>query len=279
MGKNPINKEVQFWRDPDLPGVEVRYSSYSAKAFCKHTHAEYSVALIETGRTVFSLGDDTHDAVAGQIALVPPETVHACNPDLNSGLSYRLFYVDCSWLEVVAAEMFGCESILPLFPEPVLDDPELFAMWKALYEATVEGAGVLEKQSLLVQAVVGLIANHAKLGEVPSPEIDDGAVQKVKAFLSANLTEKVTLDTLSEVAHLSRYHLLRVFQEAVGLPPHAYQNQLRVNLGKSLLAGEMPISEAAVESGFVDQSHFSRVFKQFTGATPKQYQAGLIRKP
>nr|WP_321512977.1 AraC family transcriptional regulator [uncultured Pseudodesulfovibrio sp.] len=103
----------------------------------------------------------------------------------------------------------------------------------------------------------------------------DGAVLWVKEYLAANLSEKVSLGELSDVAHISRYHLLRIFQAAVGLSPHAYQNQLRVDLGKKLLAENQPISLVAVEAGFVDQSHFSRVFKQYTGATPQQYQAGV----
>lgn len=110
------------------------------------------------------------------------------------------------------------------------------------------------------------------MGTCEEPASNEYAVRTVKEYLAANLSEKVSLDELSEMAHLSRYHLLRVFQGVVGLPPHAYQNQLRVDLGKKLLVDGLPISQAAAEAGFADQSHFSRVFKQYTGATPKQYQ-------
>jgi len=272
MGKTPANTDVQFWRDPDLPGVEVRYSSYCEEAFRKHTHDAYSIGLIETGRTSFFLEGTMHDAVAGQIALINPGAVHACNPDLELGWTYRMFYVDSSWLESVAAELFGRETGAPAFPSPVVDDQDLLAHWRTLFLAITEGAGRLEKETLLVQGLTDLISRHAELGDAHQPATDADAVRLVKEHLAANLAEKVSLDALSEVAHLSRYHLLRVFQDAVGLPPHAYQNQLRVDLGKLLLTGGTSISQAAVEAGFVDQSHFSRVFKQHTGATPRQYQ-------
>jgi AraC-like DNA-binding protein len=45
-----------------------------------------------------------------------------------------------------------------------------------------------------------------------------------------------------------------------------------VDLGKRLLAEGMPVSQAALETGFSDQSHFTRVFRQYTGATPGQYR-------
>jgi len=272
MGMTPTNTDVQFWRDPELPGVEVRYSSYCVEAFRKHTHEAYSIGLIETGRTSFFLEGAMHDAVAGQIALIQPGAVHACNPDLELGWTYRMFYVEPSWLESVAAELFDREIGPPVFPSPVVDDPDLLAHWRTLFMAVTEGAGRLEKETLLVQGLIDLISRHAEVGAVRQPDSDGDAVRLVKEHLAANLAEKVSLDALSEVAHLSRYHLLRVFQDAVGLPPHAYQNQLRVDLGKWLLAHGTPISQAAVEAGFVDQSHFSRVFKQYTGATPRQYQ-------
>lgn len=273
MGKKPSNTDVQFWRDPDLPGVEARYSSYCEEAFRDHTHAEYSIGFLESGRTVFSLEGEPQTAVGGQMVLIGPNVAHSCNPDLDSNMTYRMFYVASSWLSSVAAEVFEREVDAVIFPSPVVDDPELVARWRTLFQVIVDGCGRLEKESLLVQGLADVISRHAEMGVCEEPASNEDAVFKVKEHLAANVTEKVSLDDLAEVAHLSRYHLLRVFQTAIGLPPHAYQNQLRVDFGKRLLAEGMSISQAAVEAGFSDQSHFSRVFKQYTGATPKQYQA------
>lgn len=100
------------------------------------------------------------------------------------------------------------------------------------------------------------------------------AVARAQAYIAQRVQQKITLDDLAQAASMSRYHLLRLFQAEVGLPPHAYQNQLRVNAGKALLQQDLSISHIAAELGFTDQSHFSRVFKQFTGATPVQYRSG-----
>ncbi|BDQ34643.1 helix-turn-helix domain-containing protein [Pseudodesulfovibrio portus] len=272
MGKTPANTDVRFWRDPDLPGVEVRYSSYNEEAFRDHAHAAYSIGFLESGRTVFQLEGEPHAAVGGQMVFIGPHMVHACNPDSDSDMAYRMFYVDPHWLSSVATEVFGHPVDAVSFPRPVADDPELAALWRTLHEAIMDGADRLEKESLLVQGLADVIARHAEMGGPGEPAGNEAAVRKVKDHLAANLTGRVSLDELSAVAHLSRYHLLRVFQGAVGLPPHAYQNQLRVDLGKKLLAGGMAISQAAVEAGFGDQSHFSRIFKKYTGATPKQYR-------
>lgn len=275
MGKKPTNKDVHFWRDPDLPGVEVRYSSYNDDAFRKHTHKEYSVGLLETGQTSFELEGHMYTAVAGQLVLIGPDVVHACNPDLNIGMTYRMFYLDKKLLRAATVEYFGKDVGLPQFSIPVVDDSELVDLWRTLHQAIIDGSSALEKESLLVQGMVDLVVRHAEFGEAQDRSIDAQVVSLIKEHLASNLSEKVSLDELSRLVHVSRYHLLRVFQEAVGLPPHAYQNQLRVELGKELLSTGISISQAAAEAGFVDQSHFSRVFKQYTGATPRQYQASV----
>lgn len=274
MSPSPSKPTVRFWRDPELPGVEVRYSDYHEDAFRNHTHAQYSIGFLESGRTTFALEGKEHTAVSGQMVFIGPEMAHACNPDLDSNMAYRMFYVEVPLVEGVAAELFGRDVGPVRFAAPVVDDPELVATWRAVHELIIDGGDRLEKESLLVQGLADVITRHGMSGTADEPSANAEAVNAVKLHLAANLDGKVSLDDLSGVAHLSRYHLLRVFQAETGLPPHAYQNQLRVDLGKRLLADGMPISQAAAEAGFVDQSHFTRVFRQYTGATPKQYQAG-----
>ncbi|WP_319582237.1 AraC family transcriptional regulator [uncultured Pseudodesulfovibrio sp.] len=273
MGKTPINENVRFWRDPDLTGVEVRRSSYNEEAFRTHVHEAFSIGFIEQGRTTFDLEGTAHRAITGQVVFIGPHLAHACNPDPDSNMAYTMFYIDPALLLAVARELFGPDARIPRFPIPVVDDPLLVERLRALQVAIAEEADRLERETLLVQGLAEAISRHGEPG--PAQEVrSDGrdAIKAVRTYLSDHLAEKVSLDELAGAAGLSRYHLLRVFQAATGLPPHAYQNQLRVDLGKRLLAQGMPVSEAALETGFTDQSHFTRVFRQYTGATPGQYR-------
>lgn len=95
-----------------------------------------------------------------------------------------------------------------------------------------------------------------------------------REFLEANAEQDVSLVRLAAVAGLSPFHLVRVFREAVGLPPHAYLDQVRVERAKGLLSAGLPIARAAAEAGFADQSHLTRRFKRLVGVTPGQYRAG-----
>jgi AraC-like DNA-binding protein len=89
--------------------------------------------------------------------------------------------------------------------------------------------------------------------------------------LDDHAAESVPLQTLARFAGLSAFHLCRVFREAVGMTPHAYQTQARIRRAKSLLRAGMPITEVAAEVGFYDQAHLTRHFKRIVGLTPGRY--------
>jgi AraC-like DNA-binding protein len=65
----------------------------------------------------------------------------------------------------------------------------------------------------------------------------------------------------------------RSFRSVYRVPPHGYRLQQRIAIAKRVLADGASIARTAVDTGFADQSHFTRVFKSFVGATPCQYQS------
>jgi AraC-like DNA-binding protein len=83
--------------------------------------------------------------------------------------------------------------------------------------------------------------------------------------------EAVRLDELSEAAGLSRFELARRFRRQIGLPPHAFQLDLRIAAARRLLDAGRPPVEVAVTCGFADQPHLTRVFKRIVGVTPGEY--------
>jgi AraC-like DNA-binding protein len=70
---------------------------------------------------------------------------------------------------------------------------------------------------------------------------------------------------------MSPFYLLRVFHNAVGVPPHEYQTQVRIAQARKLIRKGMSISQVALTTGFFDQSHLYRNFKRIVGVTPGQY--------
>jgi AraC-like DNA-binding protein len=97
-------------------------------------------------------------------------------------------------------------------------------------------------------------------------------VARVMDFIHAYYTRKIELKELADVSQLSPFHLNRMFAREVGLPPHRYLINLRLNKSRELLKSQRSITDVALQVGFYDQSHYIRNFKLYLGITPKQYQ-------
>jgi AraC-like DNA-binding protein len=134
-------------------------------------------------------------------------------------------------------------------------------------------ASRLQQEETLLHLLVSLLLSHAEdAGALPQLGWEHPAIKRTKAYLQAHYTQEVALQELSDVVNLSPFHLARVFQQAVGLPPHAYQTQLRLERAKTLLAQGYDVGYVAHETGFFDQSHFTQQFKRHFLVTPGSYR-------
>jgi AraC-like DNA-binding protein len=100
-------------------------------------------------------------------------------------------------------------------------------------------------------------------------------LRRVRKFVGERIGERITLPELAAVAGLSRMHFAAQFRAATGLRPHDWVLRQRVEFAKAAIAEEdMPLAEVALCAGFQTQSHFSTVFKRFTGDTPGGWRRG-----
>lgn len=97
--------------------------------------------------------------------------------------------------------------------------------------------------------------------------------RRVRAFIDANLSERIMIGELSEVARLSSSHFSRAFKRTFGVAPYAFVLRRRMEHAQCLmLATETPLCQIALECGFADQSHFSRLFQRAMGTSPNEWR-------
>ncbi len=269
----PVTKS-KVWRVPGSHDLELLRAEHLTQAFPRHTHEHYAVGVIERGALGFFYRGENVVAAPGDINLCIPGEVHTGHPAVPGGWSYRMFYLDARFLQKVAAEVADKPRQLPFFRSGVVTDGALAQSVYSLHRRLEQtSTPLLEQETLLLDVVAQLIVRHADeplsaAGVAREPY----AVTQVKDYLEIHHAEAVSLETLSRLTHLSRYHLVRVFRKAVGVPPHAYLRQVRVRHAKELLASGQQPAEVALMTGFTDQSHLTRWFKRLWGYTPGQYR-------
>jgi AraC-like DNA-binding protein len=92
---------------------------------------------------------------------------------------------------------------------------------------------------------------------------------RICEYIDSHLQENIALEALAEIAQLSVHHFARAFRQSLGIPPHNYIVQRRVEHAQQLLRNtDLPLSEIAMVAGFTDQSHLARHFRTITGVSP-----------
>jgi AraC family transcriptional regulator len=111
----------------------------------------------------------------------------------------------------------------------------------------------------------------ARRGGMPKTRLN-----RVLDFIKANVSEDLTLSELARTAGMGPHYFCELFKQSTGLSPHQYVIRRKIELAKELLADpRIRIIEASARTGFVDQSHFTKVFHRVVGVTPSEFRDRL----
>lgn len=102
------------------------------------------------------------------------------------------------------------------------------------------------------------------------------AVADVQEFLAARYGDSSSLDEIAAAVSYSKYHLCRIFREAMGLTIHRYRNRLRLRAALERLTDSgLDLSAVAFAVGFSSHSHFSDAFRREFGISPSNARRTL----
>lgn len=103
----------------------------------------------------------------------------------------------------------------------------------------------------------------------PTGALADWQVKRVKAHVEARLDSSIRLADLAALVRLTPSHFGRAFKASVGVTPHAYILERRIERARMLmLTTTTPLAQIAQDCGMADQSHLTRVFRRFVGSSP-----------
>jgi AraC family transcriptional regulator len=158
------------------------------------------------------------------------------------------------------------------------EDPAIAYILRAMHAARSRRCATIRlyDEALATALVSHLLDHYAALPTQPAPPnggLPEGRLRRVLDHIEAHLGEEMSLRQLAELVRLSPDHFATLFRQSVGLPPHRYVLEQRVERAKHLLTtGHMPLAEIGYALGYTSQAHFSTMFRKHTGFTPGTYR-------
>ena len=264
-------ERAQFWRAPDLPGIEILHAHYFTHSFARHFHSGFVISIIEGGAGAFWYKGCVYPSQPGCLGLLNPDEPHTGQVLSEQGWKYRALYIAPEILDQVAQDIADKPWKTTWFPEPIVFDPRIAQLMRELHQLLRTPHARIECEALLLSVLIQLLKRHAGDPlEGKSHKPLHWAVKQVRQYIEAHYADNLSLQQLASLVNLNPFHLTDVFRQGVGLPPHAYLNQVRVDRARQLILAGEPLAQVAYETGFVDQSHLTRRFKQIVGCTPGQ---------
>ncbi|HUQ87888.1 MAG TPA: AraC family transcriptional regulator [Vicinamibacterales bacterium] len=261
-----------------IPGIEAM-TLVSDHVFPRHSHDHFGIGVMTSGaQRSWSLVGHV-ESEAGDVIMCNPGEMHDGMP-LRPGTGsrepgagargWRILYFDPRLISVEISQESTGELIVP----PVVRDRRLSRLVSRLFahvERDRPDTLVIEQDLMRCLMIVsqrhrldGAAASHAS----PSVRI---AIRRLDEAPEI----PISLADLAMLSGVSRFQLLRGFAREVGTTPHAYVIQRRARLVRKHLASGKSPSDAALLSGFADQSHMTRAFVRHFGIPPARYQAAL----
>jgi AraC family transcriptional regulator len=210
----------------------------------------------------------------GRIDVIPAFLNHWTNWDRE--VEFSTIAICPTLLGRATQELMQRE--IELIPQLAIDDPVIQQLALALKTEIQTGcmSGRLYGELLGTALAARLVQNYA----VSQPSLEFNAnglpqsqLERVIDYMKANLTEDLSILDLATLTSMSESHFSRSFKRSVGIAPYQYLMQQRMERAKQLLKQqEISISDIALDCGFANQTHLTKVFRQITGMTPKAYQ-------
>ncbi|MBQ8804060.1 MAG: helix-turn-helix transcriptional regulator [Tyzzerella sp.] len=154
-------------------------------------------------------------------------------------------------------------GVHPTGQSPIIEDMLLQLIIEFNQKANIStGKGLL----LYIIYELGKLANNI--------DTNNDKVSKAITYITTHYNKDISINELANSCGLSERQFMHLFKEQVGMPPHAYQQTLRIQNCKVLLTStQLSVAEISEQAGYNDPLYFSRIFKKRVGVSPKVYRA------
>lgn len=271
--QDTCNRAV-FWKPHEVPGLSLMTADFTTHEFAPHWHEALAVGMTEFGGAKIKSRGSVEQAEPSALFVFNPAEPHAGWMGGSRRWCYRALYLTRTGMDA-AKEALGLRR-LPGFTQNRIADPGLAAAFLKLHRSIQGGTDPLWQWELLLDCLGALCRRHGGQDrETHSLQADRALVQRIMDWMRQRHQEDLRLVQIASAFGMTQYQLIGLFKKTIGLTPHACLIQIRLNAACHLLRNDAPPADAAVATGFYDQSALGRHFKRCYGITPLQYTSAV----
>ena len=265
-------ENLKFIDIPFIQGLEALSGVNISNCFKRHVHKSYIIGRVTRGARLIIRPDGVIRVSESEIFIINPGQVHICRSVLDTGHSYQIICITPEKMRSCAALISEKAGNRPYFGQTRVVEKGLSDNLGNLFTLFKGASSELMVENNLTDFLSEIILKYSETPPLSRPLGEHAVtVKRVCDYIDANFHENVSLDKLAKVACMSPFHLQRIFTGEVGISPHDYLIQHRIDRSRELLLKSGNVSDTAVATGFFDQSHFSKAFKRNMGIAPGGY--------
>jgi AraC-like DNA-binding protein len=264
------HNSTQYWWDRHLTGLSLLHADFTTHEYPPHTHEALVVAITERGGSVVKSRGQVEQATPATLFVFNPAEPHAGWMGWSERWQYRSMYLTRDALDLVA-EGLGIDEV-PYFTRNTFSDRDLIEALLAMHCALEEGRDVFRERELLIGTFGRLFLRHGSGHDrIKVPPTDRLLLARVIERMQGEYATNLRLEDLAADVGLTTFQLIGLFKRTVGLTPHAYLTQIRLNMACRQLRRAPVLADVAAAVGFYDQSALNKHFKRCYGITPLQF--------
>lgn len=261
--------------------------------FNYHSHQEYEIYLFHAGSCRYVIHNQIYDLNPGDILVMNGLVRHKPHVIQNSNYVRSFIHFPPHWIEGVLEEM-GSIHLLDVFKKHqhflirTNENDESTRLENTIsllaeLNQTSEPHSIYIETEIKVLLLQALVIVHKlwreKVVTIEGKGLDNAKhAENIASYIQLNYSDKLSLDKISKALNLSKPYLSHVFKKTTGLTIMEYLMRCRLTQVKYSLEmePEKTLKDIALECGFENVSHFSRLFHEKIGMTARDYR--LIRQ-
>lgn len=241
----------------------IHISSSGGKMPSMHYHNSYELYYLAMGSREYFIEDKLFSVAAGDFVLIQPGMLHRTGGEhgtrtlINFTEEFLARYFSAEMIQMLLA----CFAHMKLAPEEDCRQ-RCTQLLKSLTQCSTDSEFSLLLAMLLTE-----------LGKSPAPEIKDDFVGSIVSYINSNYAKITTLERIADEFFISKYHLCRVFKNAMKITVVDYLTQIRIkNARQQLEHSNLDIGQIAQNCGFHSSAYFCNLYRKVTGETPSEFR-------